>query len=268
MSRRQHAHVPQQGCGLAHGAVGQKQAQALGIDGPFHPPRGQQRLAFRSEHERLAARLIQQRFDAERVPGQQHRFPARPPIQHGQGEHAAQPGKAGLALFLVEPQQDFRIALGAEAMAPVLEPGAQFPKIIDFPVEDEGDAAVLGHHGLMSGRGQILDGQPGHAEHGPARARNPPVVGTAMAHGRHHGRHGVPVRRRRSAACPCKAANTAHQPILGIVEQFHIQGIAVVGRGHARPRLFAHIYRALRFIEMGQGKRCPEPFPHHLEVVA
>ena len=84
-------------------------------------------------------------------------------VQMRDREHAAQLLEAGGIPLQKRVQNGFRIAVGMEAMARLLQLGAQFQVVIDFAVEDDGGVAVVGVKRLVAGF-QIEDLEAGGSQ--------------------------------------------------------------------------------------------------------
>src|SRR5205823_123574 len=103
-----------------------------------------------------------------------------------EGEHAAQPLDQPVALLLVEVDEDLRVAVRAEVMAPGLEAGAEFLEVVDLAVEDDLDGAVLVAQRLGPPF-QVDDRQSAVDEADAGLLPEPLAVGTAVGDGGSHG---------------------------------------------------------------------------------
>src|SRR5438876_3982107 len=72
--------------------------------------------------------------------------------------HPVQLGKAFRAPVAVRREQDFGVAGGAETESGGPQLVAQLDVVVDLPVEDDDELAVLGRHGLVAGGAQVEDG--------------------------------------------------------------------------------------------------------------
>src|SRR5258706_16457953 len=114
---------------------------------------------------------VQERLLAEPIPREQQ--PLARAIPDGQREHALQVGDPGLALFLMEVDDHFRVAGGPEAMAGRLEAAAKLLKVVELAVEPRPDRPVFFRDRLVAA-GAVDDRQPLAAQPGraaPARGR-------------------------------------------------------------------------------------------------
>ena len=138
----------------------------------------QQRLDLRGERQLRSPLHVEQRLLAQMVPG--HEQPAGRVVPDREGEHAAQPVKAGLAQFLVEMQHHLGVGFGGEPMALRLQLGHQPAIVVDLTVADDPLGAVLVADRLSSAF-EIDDGQAPVPERGAAAQLNGAVIGAAMA---------------------------------------------------------------------------------------
>ena len=90
------------------------------------------------------------------------------------------------AFLLVQVNQSFGVAGGAELVPARHQIGAQFLVAVDLAVEDDPHRAILIGDGLVAG-GKIDDTQPAHAEAAPAIHMHAFIVRTAMANLVAHG---------------------------------------------------------------------------------
>ena len=150
--------------GLVHGAVLERQvgAQRFGVDLPAETGMLQQALDLAAEQQLTLAGLgVVERFDAEHIAGAVQGI--RLGIADNKGEHAAQLGGQGGAVFLVAVQDDLGITVGLENVTLGLQLGAQVHKVEDLAVENDDNGAVLVIHGLLAG-GQVDDAQAAEAQ--------------------------------------------------------------------------------------------------------
>ena len=86
-------------------------------------------------------------FLAETIAGQKER-PGHP-VMDREGEHPVETLQQPLAPFPVPVEQDFGVGMiRLEGMTQRLQTVAQFPVIVDLPVEDNGETAVRRRHRL------------------------------------------------------------------------------------------------------------------------
>ena len=88
---------------------------------------------------------------------------------------------AVLAVFLVEMNDGFGVALGAITVATSDQMLAQRPVIVDLAVEDDPDRTVFIADGLMAG-GKVDDAKAAHAQADLALREDAVVVRTAVGH--------------------------------------------------------------------------------------
>ncbi len=86
-----------------------------------------------------------------------------PRVPDRKSEHAVQPGDHFGSEILIEMHQHFRVAVRPEAVSGGLEFSAQGMVVVDLPVEDYGDRAVLVADGLLASA-DIDDAQSAHAK--------------------------------------------------------------------------------------------------------
>ena len=150
--------------GLVHRAVLERQigAQCLGVDHPAETRMLEQALDLAAEQQLARVGLgVVERLDTKHIARAVQRVCFG--IAYDKGEHAAQLGGNGCAVFLVAVQDDLGVAVGLKDMALGLQLGAQVHKVEDLAVENDDDGAVLVIHGLLAG-GQVDDAQPAETE--------------------------------------------------------------------------------------------------------
>ncbi len=79
-------------------------------------------------------------------------------IPDRKSKHAAQSFDTGRPEFLIEVNDDFGIGAGAEYVTSGKKVVTQLLEVIDLPIKDDPDRAILVGKGLMPG-GQIDDGE-------------------------------------------------------------------------------------------------------------
>ena len=122
--------------------------------------------------------------------------------------HAVQAGHAVDAPLPVRGQQHFRVAARSEAMAQRTQLLAQLDEVEDLAVEDDGAAAVLGVHRLVTKWRQVQDRQPAKAKRDGAGDRTPGVVRATMDDALQHAVQGIAGRR--TAAQADDRSESAH----------------------------------------------------------
>ena len=114
-------------------------------------------------HEIAASILLQvvKRLDPKSVPGGEH--PPGGPVVDGKSEHAPQPLDRPITVLLVEVDDNLGVRSGREPMAPLDQVALQLPVIVDLPVEDDGQRAILIEDGLSAAL-QVDDAQAAHPQ--------------------------------------------------------------------------------------------------------
>ena len=102
-------------------------------------------------------------------------------VVDGEGEHAVQARQAFDAPLPPRREDHLGIAAGAEAVAAILELGAQLAEIVDFAVVGDGDNFVVARHRLRAAR-DIDDRQAEVAETDAGRGPGAAAVGAPMRH--------------------------------------------------------------------------------------
>ena len=150
-------------------------------------------------------RAVVQRLDSEAVACEHQTSP--PCVPDRDCEHAPQTVDEPVAVLLVEVQQDLRIAVGAEAMAPFpLEVAPQFAVVVDLAVLDDVERPVLIRDRLIA-RLEIDDREPPRRERDLSVAEFAEAVRAAMDERGAHRRDAVGDRR---AVCRGDSADPAH----------------------------------------------------------
>src|SRR5581483_9204175 len=169
----------------------------------------EQGLDLRSEVEgAVCVKRVIKRLDAEAVAGQQQA--ALWAIPDGEGEHTAQEFDRAAAVFFVEMEDGFGVAMRAVAMAFGFEVGAIIGVIVDFAVEDDGDGVVFVEHGLMAAR-EINDRETAMGESDVRIEEEAGIVGAAMSKRVTHAGDGRGVEVTRRVFGNSDAADSAHQ---------------------------------------------------------
>jgi len=140
-------------------------------------------LEFGAEDELLLVLVVVKRFDADAVADEEEFLEAEVP--DGEGEHAAEFFEAGGAPLAVGLEDDFGVAVGAEAVAEGGEFVTEGGEVIDLAVEDDDGLAVFGEDGLVAA-GKVddfeADGAEGEGGIGPGAL----LVGAAVGDGAGH----------------------------------------------------------------------------------
>ena len=94
------------------------------------------RLQLGREDESLRGLGVVQGLDAQPVAGEEQRLPLSVPDR--EGEHAAEPLHAPLAVLLIEVHQNLAVRCRREPMSLRLELGSELSVVVDLAVEDHG----------------------------------------------------------------------------------------------------------------------------------
>src|SRR5258708_1563018 len=116
-----------------------------------------------AKEKRIRRRSVIQRLNAKPVTGNEQCSLLTVPNR--ECEHAAQVLNAIAAVLFVKMNDGFGIAIGAIAVAALLQFLAQFGVIVDFAVEDNPNCAVFVAERLVPA-GDINDAQTAHADCG------------------------------------------------------------------------------------------------------
>src|SRR5690606_4145462 len=96
---------------------------------------------LRGEVEGPALEPSVEGLDAQGIPGQEEA--ARPPVVEGDGEDPIQAGDQLGAVLLPEMDHHLGVAPAPEGVAVGLEPGPQFPEVVDLTIDHGDDGPVL-----------------------------------------------------------------------------------------------------------------------------
>jgi hypothetical protein len=99
---------------------------------------------------------VVERLDAEAVPGGEQRLTRVVP--QGEGKLAAQLVETTRAEVLVQVEEDLAVRAGGEAVAALLELGADPREVVELAVHDRVHPAVLVGQGLVAG-GKVDDAE-------------------------------------------------------------------------------------------------------------
>ena len=105
---------------------------------------------------------------------------ALPRVPHGECEHTVEPVEAFLAELLVEVEQDFRIRAGDQPVTRASELLSQLDVVVDLPVEDDPQRAVVVGHRLVTRRCRVEYREATNAEADITLEIQPSVVGPAV----------------------------------------------------------------------------------------
>lgn len=148
--------------------------QGDGVDARVHPAAGHQGGQRGNKSDPLWRLRHVQRFDAEPVPCRHQ--PAADAIHHGDSQHADQMLGEAFTPPVVRGQYDLGVAARTEAVAVLLQFGAQLPVVVDAAIEADRDAEFVGVHRLTAAVGQVDDAQPPVPQHDPAAVPVPVAI--------------------------------------------------------------------------------------------
>src|SRR5258706_9255366 len=154
------------------------------VEGALHILNLKDRLHLRREEQLAVAFGVVERLDAQAIACKQHLPLAR--IPDGEGEHPPEAVHASGTEILVEMNDGFRVAGGAEDMAMLLEIPAQLAIVVDLAVEHDPDRAVLVGDRLES-IVEVNDAQAAHADGHAVAHVDALIVGAAMRDDTAHG---------------------------------------------------------------------------------
>ena len=166
---------------------GQERLERVEIDLAPKAGLGHERLQLRGEGERPAGVPVVEGLDPEAVPPEHQAASARVPQR--QGEHAAQGLYEVRPAILVEVHEHLRVAAGGEAVAAALQLGSQLSVVVDLPVLDDLDAAILVADRLVAAV-EVDDREPPRREADRAVHEHALAVGATVDHRLVHGREG------------------------------------------------------------------------------
>src|ERR1035441_10871341 len=122
---------------------------------------GEHGLDLRAEKKHAPVPSVVEGLDAETISrSEKHTLATIPDCK---GKHAAQMLDAIAAIFLIEVDDGFGIAVGAIAVSAGLKRGAQLGMVVDFSVEDDPNILVLVGERLVPGL-DVNDAQPPHGQ--------------------------------------------------------------------------------------------------------
>src|SRR5208337_648156 len=86
-----------------------------------------------------------------------------PLIEQGEGKHTSELVNTIRSKVLVEMDDDFRVGIGPETVAPGFQLFSKFAKVVDLPVEHHPYGSILIEDRLLSA-GQVNNSQAAHAQ--------------------------------------------------------------------------------------------------------
>ena len=212
MGRRELPHSLEGRAGAGHVSVGQVVRDPGRVRAGVNGRVLENGLGLRREAEGLGILLVAEGLLPQAIARQKELAPGGVP--DGEGEHAPERIQAADPAFLVEVEDHLRVGVGAEPVAPSHEVGPEVLEIVDLPVEDDPDRAVLVRHRLVAGGAEIDDAEtPVREAHRPL-AVDPGIVWAAMGLDRIHALqdlalHGASPDRSRA----CRRCRTCQSPI-------------------------------------------------------
>ncbi len=181
---------------------------------------------FGGEGELLRGGLVEERFDAERIAGEES-F-ARAEVNDAECEHAAETADAIIAPLFKGMDDHFGVAAGVEGVAGGFELGAELSEVVDFAVEGDPDVAVFVGHGLLA-CGGVDDGKAAVTEGDVGADEVSVAIGSAMGDGAGHAADGGVIRDR--LLMGDDAGNAAHGGVSWLHEGWGDGVTAAVGVG-------------------------------------
>ena len=162
-------------------------------------PAGQHPFQLRGKEKDATCLGIVERLNTEAISGQEKTTAIRCPssivrslrstVINGECKHAPETVQTGFTPLGIGCQNHFGVRGGVEDVAQFLQLGPNLGKVVCLAIVGDPIAPVIVGHGLVTGGGEINDGQP------PVPQGNlvgfieidAPVIRPAMRHGRGHG---------------------------------------------------------------------------------
>lgn len=160
-----------------HVADRQVLLERVKIDIEIDETRCSDRLNLGAEQQAALALRVKQRLDAQAI-SDEHEL-RKPFVPERDREHAPEVLDKTESEVFVKMNDDLDVAPRRKAVPALLQLPPQCFVIVDFSVADDGHAAVLGKHGLMSAF-DIDDRQPRHPHRDRLRGVQPLIVRTTM----------------------------------------------------------------------------------------
>ncbi len=135
------------------------------------------RFGFRAERDLLAAHRVDDGLHADGVADDEERAPA--PVEEREGEDAVELRREPDPFLFVEVGEDLGVARGVERVPVAEQVLAQLRVVVDQPVEDDDDVAVLVGHRLPAA-GRVEDREAPVAEADAVARVEAVAVGTAV----------------------------------------------------------------------------------------
>ena len=157
----------------------EQMAERLPVDRAIDLGQRENRLQLGRERDAAVDLRVVERLDAQAIAGQQQ--PLVPHVPDREREHAAQMVDAPRAVVLVEVDDRFGVAVGAERVAGAHELLVQLLVVVNLAVEHDADRAVLVEDRLLAAF-EVDDAEPAHAERDAVVDVDALFVGTAVHH--------------------------------------------------------------------------------------
>src|SRR5207302_11169664 len=148
--------------GARHVLVSQVTVDRLYVDGAIDLGGFQHRRDFRAEPEVAALLSVDERLLPDPITREQETPLLRVP--KGESEHAVQMLDTGVAVVLVQVDDDLCVALRCETMTPLQERVSELLIVVDLAVQDDDDRSILVEDRLITrlevDHAQTLDSEP------------------------------------------------------------------------------------------------------------
>ena len=142
-------------------AEGQILRQYALVELSLHPEICQDGLDLRAEEKCFAVPVVVERFDTEAIAS--HKEAPLSRIPNGKSKHAAQILNTVGAVFLIQVDDGFSVALRTIAVTAIFQINSQLSMVVDLAVEDNPDIRVFIRNRLMPSL-EIDDAQPAHGQ--------------------------------------------------------------------------------------------------------
>src|SRR2546426_5067784 len=170
----------------------------------------EQNLRLRSEQQCVAEDTPVERLLAKAITCYKKSAPFR--IPQSKRKHSVHVLDHLLAVLFIKMRQHFRVRRASERVATFFQVLSELAIIVDFTVEDDGDALVFVEGGLFAAN-KIDDCEPAHAERNALRDHETFRIGPAMNHALAHRMQQLfrAVRRRSASVKIGPPGNSAHK---------------------------------------------------------
>ncbi len=177
MPGRQFAYAFERGVGCNRELIREVITNRIKVELRLHQAAGENCLALRTRHQRVAVEVIKQRLDPQPVTRQDDRVGAQ--VMRNVGKHAAQPLRRIHAFALHQMQHHFGVGMRGEHHTLLLQLRAQFAIIVNLAVEHDRPAFVRREHRLRTAR-NVDNRQARMPKTGGAAAQHILRIGPAM----------------------------------------------------------------------------------------